>query len=253
MTQGQDIYDTADNAVETKPEYAYWGQVAMELFEAVWPKGAQACERFDPTIHNANDRFIRGEIVIICIDEMQARFNAEWKGNVTGWNNRDWAAIILPSIKALGISARELPGKFVKVVKKPNGKFYEKKKDGVKTGEKAELTDFLFVKLFASMDACTADYLETKAGDPVSPTSDAAFPVADAPLNNVPVQTQAPDALLLKFAQAIVTSAAKNAPGDVAKITELVRAQVDVNPLLKGKFTTDSIEIQEMILAVVTQ
>lgn len=245
-----DLLDQVDNAVETKPEYSTWGCAWAEFFEAVWPKGSSACERFDPTIHNPADKFIRGEIVVTPITEMNARFSAEWKGNVTGWNNRDWAAVILPSIKALGISAREIPGRFVKITKRPNGKFYEKKKDGVKTGEKAELTDFLFVKIFESEAACVADYLETKAGTPGEASVDL-FPDAVPAVAQAAANVAAPDSILLKFAQAMVKQAALQFPGDLAKITEHVGLQISKNPMLAGKYTMESPEIVEMLVAAV--
>lgn len=247
-----DLLDQVDNAVETKPEYSTWGVCWAEFFEAVWPKGSSAPERFDPSIHNPADKFIRGEIIVTPITEMNARFSAEWKGNVTGWNNRDWAAVILPSIKALGISARQVSGTFVKITKRPNGKFYEKKKDGVKTGEKAELTDFLFVKIFESEAACIQDYLETKAGSPTDASADI-FPDAATAPAQAAASVAAPDALLLKFAAALVKQAATQAPGDLAKITELVSLQISKNPMLAGKYTMESPEIAEMILAAVSE
>lgn len=255
----QDLFYQADNAVETKPTYETWGQAFVEMFEAVWPKGSSAAERFDETIHNEKDKFIRIEIAIVPLDEMNAKFNTEFKGNVTGWNNKDWAAVVLPSIKALGISARDIHGKFVKIAKKPNGKFYDKKRDGVKTGERGELTDFLFVKVFASQDECLADYVATKAGDPVSTLSDADFPALDGHnlvidkigelINETAKATQtAPgNDILLKFARALVTAAAKDNK-DLTAVTEKVRLQLDANPMMKGKFTADSPEVLTMIV-----
>jgi hypothetical protein len=243
-----DLFDTADNAVETKPEFSTWGECFVEMFEAVWPKG-EGLQRFDPTIHKAADKFVRIEIAVIPLDEMNARFNAEFKGNVTGWNNRDWAAVTLPSIKALGIGARDIVGKWVKVTKKPNGKTYEKKKDGVKTGEKGDLTDFLFMKVFASQDACLADYLATRAGDPQTEESADAFPVSEPAPQPIPsAQPTGPnDDILRKFANAIVTSAAKQANKDMAQTLAIAGPQLAANPMLKGKFGPDSADVLEMI------
>jgi hypothetical protein len=239
-----DIYEEAENAVETKPEYSTWGECLMDMFEAVWPKGAKAPERFDPSVHQPNDRFIRCEIMIIPLDEMQAKFSVEWKGNVTGWNNRDWTAATLPSIKALNIPLKDINHKYVKITRKPNGKFYEKKVAGVGTGEKKELTDFFFVKVFANEADCLADFL-ARSGEPTTAASDADFPAS------VPAQTpqMVTDAVLLKFASAIVASAAKNTNKDVMATTELVNSQIDKNPMFAGKITSGSPEILEMIMA----
>jgi hypothetical protein len=240
-----DLFDQVENAVETKPEYATWGQCFMEVFEAVWPKGGSVV-RFDGNIHKPSDKFTRIEITIVPLDEMNARYPTELKTNASGWNNRDWTTATLPSIKALNVSVRSLPGSFVKVVKKPNGKFYDKKKDGEKTGEKGELTDFLFVKVFESQDACLADYLEEKAGSPGSPLSDADFPAVPDAQPAAPTTGPGND-ILLKFAKALVTAAAKDNK-DLTAVTEKVRTQLDANPMMKGKFTADSPEILEMII-----
>jgi len=246
----QDLFDQADNAVETKPTYETWGQAFVEMFEAVWPKGSSAAERFDENIYSEKDKFIRIEIVIVPLDEMNAKFNTEFKGNVTGWNNKDWAAVVLPSIKALGISARDIHSKFVKIAKKPNGKFYDKKKDGVKTGERGELTDFLFVKVFASQDECLDDYVATKAGDPVSTLSDAAFPALDpapAPVA-APITSGVKTETLMALAKSIITRAVEIKGKDLAAVTDHVATQISTNNFFKGRFTHESPEIEAMII-----
>jgi hypothetical protein len=242
-----DLFDQVENAVETKPEYATWGQCFMEVFEAVWPKGGSVV-RFDGNIHKPSDKFTRIEITIVPLDEMNARYPTELKTNASGWNNRDWTTATLPSIKALNVSVRSLPGSFVKVVKKPNGKFYDKKKDGEKTGEKGELTDFLFVKVFESQDACLADYLEEKAGSPGSPLSDADFPaVPDAQPDPVVTPTTIPNETLLKFIRSFAVNAAREKGKDLVAVSEKVQAQIDANPAMKGKFTADMPEVMAFI------
>lgn len=241
-----DIFDQSENVTETKPEYATWGEVYAEFYECVYDKAARSFERFDATVHKPTDKFIRAEITIIPLDDMNARFNTEAKFSVTGYANREWAAVTLPSIKALGISLRDLSGKWVKVIRKPNGKFYEKKTAGVGTGEKKELTDFLFSKVFESQDACRNDYL-TRSGEPVTQESAEAFPVSE-PVAQPAQPSMVGDAILLKFASAIVTSAVKNVGKDFGKVSELVKSQVDNNPMFAGKLTSDSAEVLEMIM-----
>ena len=119
----------------------------------------------------------------------------------------------------------------------------------MKTGEKGELTDFLFAKVFASQDACLADYLATKAGDPATEDSAADFPVSEPAAQPIPApQPTGPnDDILRKFANAIVTSAAKNANKDMAQTLAIAGPQLAANPMLKGKFGPDSAEVLEMI------
>lgn len=231
-----DIYEQAETATETKPTYATWGECNLSMYEAVWQKGASAPEAFDANIHKASDKFIRAEISIIPLAEMEARFATEWKGNVTGWNNKEWATVILPSLRDAGINLRELNGKFVKVVRKPNGKFYEKKVAGVGTGEKKELSDFLFVQMFANEDACRADFLAGK-GD-TAPATESVHQAAAAGVNND---------LILKFTDAIVKKAAKDSGKDFALTVELVGQAIAKNAMLSGKITADSEAVLDMI------
>jgi hypothetical protein len=240
-----DIFDQSENAVETKPEYATWGQVYAEFYEAIYDKSSRAFERFDANVHKVSDKFIRAEITIIPLDEMNARFNTEAKFSVTGYANREWAAVTLPSIKALGISLRDLSNKWVKVTRKSNGKFYEKKTNGVASGEKKELTDFLFSKVFESQDACLQDYL-IRSGEPVTQQSADAFPV-DSPAQDAQPSMVA-DAILLKFASAIVTSAVTRVGKDMLKVSDLVKSQIDNNQMFAGKITSDSAEVIQMII-----
>lgn len=239
------IFEEAENAVETKPEYSTWGECILDMYEAVWNKDARQWERFDASIHQPSERVVRAEIAIIPLDEMNARFNTEAKFSVTGYSNREWAAVTLPSIKATNTNLRDLNGKFVKITRKPNGKFYDKKVNGQPTGEKKELTDFLFMKVFASGDECRLDYL-SRGGEPTAASEDV-FPSAQpTPVPAVPNVT--PDAILLKFAQAIIAGAVKNAGKDIGTVTTMAEKQINTNPMFAGRYSVNSPEILEMII-----
>jgi hypothetical protein len=139
------LFDEAENAVESKPSFYTWGQVTATIYECVWPKGSMPIA-YDAQIHKRADRRLRIEIVVVSLDEMNARFNAEMK---TLADSHDWAAVTLPSLKVLNFPLANLDGSWVKIEKKPNGKKYPKKDKttGQPTGEFGENQDFLFLKV----------------------------------------------------------------------------------------------------------
>ena len=241
-----DLFDEVENATETKPSWDTWGQVNLTAFECVWPKGSMPIA-FDANIHRRQDRKLRIEIVVIPLDEMQARFNTEFK---TVADSHDWAAVTLPSIKALGVKVADLNNAWAKITRKPNGKFYAKKDKttGQPTGEKAEMTDFLFLKIFQSQDECLADYLSGSA-EPATVESAETFPVADVPLN---APTAPPSAMIMQFAQALVTGAVAKLGKDAAAVTENVRSQVETSPFFGGKKLAELPEIMAMIVTAVS-
>lgn len=244
------IFDEAENATETKPSFNTWGQCNLTVFECVWPKGSMPIA-YDAQIHRRADRKLRIEIVIIPLDEMNARFNTEFK---TVADSHDWAAVTLPSIKALAVPVEKLADAWVKITRKPNGKFYAKKDKttGQPTGEKAELTDFLFLKVFQSQDECLSDYLAASAGDPVTEASAEAFPVDAQPAaQTVSQPAGAPAALVMQFAQALVTGAVTKLGKDPAAVMENVRVQIESSPFFGGKKLAELPEVMELIMKAV--
>jgi hypothetical protein len=244
----KDIFDEAENAVESKPSFATWGQVAFDAYECVWPKGSMPI-RFDAQIHKRSDRRLRIEIVVIALDEMNARFpTAEFK---TLADSHDWAAVTLPSLKALNQPLASLNNAWAKVEKKGNGKKYAKKDKttGQPTGEFGENQDFLFLKIFQSQDECLNDYLGDQAGEPVTQASAEAFPVDDAPKAAV---VNAPSSeIITKFAHAIVDGAIKEHGKDITAVMEKVRIQVERNAMFGIAHLEDSAEIMTMIIEAV--
>lgn len=240
------LFDEVENAVETKPSWDTWGQVNLTAFECVWPKGSMPIA-FDANIHRRQDRKLRIEIVVIPLDEMQARFNTEFK---TVADSHDWAAVTLPSIKALGVKVADLDNAWVKITRKPNGKFYAKKDKttGVPTGEKAEMTDFLFLKVFQSQDECLSDYLSGSA-EPATVESADAFPVTDVPLT---APAAPPASMVMQFAQALVNGAVQKLGKDPAAVTENVRVQIEAAPFFGGKKLAELPEVMAMIMTAVS-
>jgi hypothetical protein len=240
-----------EDAKERTPEYRTWGQVAsLNVWEAVWSVGAWLL--FDSNIHQLKDKRVRIELLIIPIDEMNARYNVDQKFTQ---DNRDWAGVTLPSIKALtvplGIKVVDVLNRFVLVKKVPNGKTYDKKGlDGQPTGEKGKLTDLIFEKIFVSQDECIADYIGDASGEPTTQASADAFPV-DTPTTQVKTSAQNGPSIdvLINFARNFVKAAVKAHPGDLAAITAEVKHQMEVknSAFFAGKLAADSPEVVAMI------
>lgn len=231
------LLDELDNPTPEVKEYHFWGQPALEVFEGCWMKGAKEPVRYDPELHSWKKTYV--QIVIFPLPETGAQYNT----TITlATSSDDYIKATMPSIKALGISPRELPKFFVHGVRKPSGRTY-KKGDEVK-----EIQDNLFLELFKSQDEAAAAYLQWKAGSPASPLSDADFPAMpeSAPAPAVTPSTPGND-ILLKFARALVTNAAKDNK-DLTAVTEKVRTQLEANPMMKGKYSVESAEIMEMII-----
>lgn len=231
-----DLLDELDNPTPEVKEYHFWGQPALEVFEGCWMKGAKEPIRYDPQLHSWKKTYV--QIVIFPLPETNSQFNT----TITlATSSDDYIKATMPSIKALGISPRDLGKYFVHGVRKPSGRTY-KKGDEVK-----EIQDNLFLELFSSQDEATAAYLAFKAGTPSSPLSDADFPALDPAPAPVAAPTAPGNDILLKFAKALVTAAAKDNK-DLTAVTEKVRLQLDANPMMKGKFTADSPEVLTMII-----
>jgi hypothetical protein len=229
------LLDELDNPTPESKEYHFWGQPALEVFEGCWMKGAKEPIRYDPQLHSWKKTYV--QIVVYPLPETGSQYNTTIT-LTTG--SDDYIKATMPSIKALGISPRDLPKYFVHGVRKPSGRTY-KKGDEVK-----EIQDSLFLEIFQSQDECAAAYLQWKAGSPASPLSDNDFPALD-PTPTTTTTTGPGNDILLKFARALVTSAAKDNK-DLAAVTEKVRTQLDANPMMAGKYTADSPEILEMII-----
>ena len=241
-----------ENPVERTPEYRTWGQVAsLNVWDAVWSSGAWL--QFIPGVHAPKDKRVRIELLIIPIDEMNARYNVDQKFTQ---DSRDWASVTFPSIKALtvplGIKVQDIVGRFVLVNKKPNGKTYDKKDatTGQPTGQKGTLSDLLFERIFASMDECTADYNGgVIGGEDFAPIAgDVPDTVAPAPAaataNPVPMK------MYTDLALSFVKKAVSTYPGDFAKISEEVTHQIDVknSKLFAGKLTASDEIVMNMIV-----
>jgi hypothetical protein len=220
-----DPFDSAENPQLRSAEF--WGQVQIDTFYAVLVKGTGKIP-FDPQQHSIDKRVTAIDIQIFPIPEQNNTY--EVKRNMIA-ESKEWAGMVLPSIKALGISARELNNRWVHVTAVPTGGTYTNK-----SGETKDRTTFKFVKLFASEAECKADFLSDFGSATASPATPA--PAQVTPDGNAVDLKE--KATAVQFLKVLV----KKAEGDPAKLTPML-AQF---PMVNKYFTVDSTETVSAML-----
>ncbi len=153
--QTDDPFETASNATLTPR--SYYGQIQIDAWHCVLVKG-QGKVPFDPAQHNVDDRRTAITISLLPLAEQNVQF--ELARDLVA-ESREWAGIIWPSLKALGLtSAREAQGKWAKMIQVPSGRKYRNA-----AGEEKEATTFKFLALYKDEAECRAAYLaETGKG-----------------------------------------------------------------------------------------
>lgn len=148
-TQTDDPFDSATNA--TLAPRAYYGQIQVDAWFCALIKGTGKVP-FDPAQHAPEKRCTALDIEMIPLPEQNVSFAVRRE---TIAESREWAGIIWPSLKALGLSnAREADGKWGKLLQVPSGRKYRNS-----AGEEKEATTFKFLALYANEDECRTAYL----------------------------------------------------------------------------------------------
>jgi hypothetical protein len=245
MTYNNDPWERAENPQPRSSEF--WGQVKISLYNAVLVKGVGKAP-FDPQQHKPEQMVTGIDIHIAPLAEQNVSFQVS-RSMIA--ESEEWASQVLPSIKNLGLSVRELNGKWARVGQKGTGSNYTNQ-----NGKTRERTTFEFVKVFATEDECRADFhanghpmpdLEQNGGS--SGTNDAyggtsggqaLAPVQAAPVNNTERETA------LKFLRVIVENAARG-QSDLTVVRNTVAAQTATMPLVSKYFTVDSPETMNLI------
>jgi hypothetical protein len=213
-----DPWESAENPVFRASEY--WGQINIEMWYCVLEKGVGKI-LFDAQVHDVNNRRTAIEMILLPLAEQNISFEVS---RSTIAESADWAKIVLPSIKDLGLSPRDLNNKWVKLRYKGTGRTYKK------DGQEKENTTFEFLKVFSSEAECRADF----TGGEVTPT------VSTDP--NDKEKTTA-----LAFLKVIVDGAAKG-QSDLETIRSTVSKNIQAYPVVAKFFTVDSPETAEFIM-----
>jgi hypothetical protein len=236
-----DPFDSLDNPQIRLPEF--WGNVQIDTFYATLQKGVGKVP-FDPQKDSPDKRVTAIDISILPISEQNIQYPVQ--RNMIA-ESKEWAGIVLPSIKALGLSARDLNGKWVHVKAKSTGGTYTNKQ-----GELKEKTTLEFVRLFASEAECKADYLAAAAGGPnhqappPADTQQAAAPVTVAPANGNGNDKE--KATAMQFLKVVVKNACMGQK-DLKVIQDTISLNVANMPLINKFYTVDSPETIELIMA----
>ncbi len=211
-----DPFDAANNATEPTFAKNFFGQSWFDVWFCALVKGVGKVP-FDPAQHK--QKFTAIDLSIQPLAGSKATFPVERKMIA---ESKEWASVILPSIKALGKTPKEMHAAYVQVEIVPTGEKYTDK-----NGETKEKTTPRFVKVFATEAECLAASEEmfgsngngTTHTEPAQPTTNG----------------NAEREVALKFLPALATQAGK----DPLKLAELIAA----NSLVGKYFTINSPEV----------
>jgi hypothetical protein len=235
-TVNDDPYAVAETA--TPRPAAYFGQVKVDAWFAKLVKGVGKMP-FDASADPMDQRVTAIDIHLLPLPECNISF--EVKRELID-QSKAWASIVLPSIKALGLTGlRDLNDRFVQITTAPTGRKYSK------NGEEREETTFKFVELYADEASCRAAYNAQRGSSQTEeePLVDA----APAPVNgngNKERETA------LQFLKVYVEAAARGQT-DLQVIREKLAGQIAIQPVIAKYFTVDSPETMNLIMEVMAK
>lgn len=218
-----DPYDSAENPQLRPAEF--YGQMTADSWFVILEKGRGKVD-FDPAKHGQDQRRTAIKLAVVPLPEHNIK-NDVIRDMIA--ESRDWAGIVLPSIKACGTTLRELNGKFVKIGFEKTGQVYTKT-DASGASVTRDSTTIVLKAVYPDEAACRAAFLSERGGNGASHTE----PATTA----TPVNTE--KATLLKF----VTSIIEQAKGD----QDAVAAKLAAMPLLAKHFSITSPEVIEALM-----
>lgn len=223
-----DPWKAAASATVPPKVYTYFGQCFTDAFFCVLQKGPGKVP-FDPTQHKIEDR--RTSIRIGVQPLANSGLNNIIQREMIA-ESREWAGIVLPSIKALGIEPEQIDDAWVKVQMAETGASYVSKI----SGETVKKTTFKFLAVYPDQAACEAAAAEffKKDGNGQQPQaheqdSEQAPQAAQVPSNSKEREVAA------KFLPALMGQA-KGDPNELAKL-------IAGNPLTSKYFDLNSPEV----------
>ncbi len=230
-----DPWDAAEQAKELQFSNIIWGQCEAKSWWCVLEKGIGKVE-FDPQVHSPDQQRTAIDIIIHPLTDMGLTFDLA--RNMIA-ESREWASFVLPSIRDLGVSPKEINGKWVKVQTVPvtdkasNPVTYTDSNGAVK-----EKTTIKFLAVFPNEEACRADYL---ANSGKVPQPDTQYAGGNGNSNGNQERDTA-----LKFLKVYVENACRG-QSDLQAIRSQLATQLAQQPLISKYFTVDSPEVVQMI------
>lgn len=242
-TQFVDPWDSAEHAQEPQFSNIIWGQCEARSWWCVLEKGVGKVE-FDPQMHSPDQRRTAIDIIIRPLPEMNLTFDLA--RNMIA-ESREWASIVLPSIRDLGISPKQLNDSWVKVQTIP----LTDKAGNVVTytdssGVVKEKTAIKFLAFFKDEAECRADYF---ANSGKTPQQDTQYPGAgnsNGGNGNGSGSAGKERETALKFLRVFVKNACRG-QSDLEAVRNTLASQIAQQPLVSKYFTVDSPETVELI------
>lgn len=232
-----DPWDIAEQAKEPQFSNLIWGQCEASSWFCVLEKGVGKVE-FDPQVHSPDQRRTAIDIIIHPLPDMNLNFDLV-RGMIA--ESREWAGIVLPSIRNLGISPKQLNGSWVKVQTVP----LTDKAGNVVTftdanGVVKEKSTIKFLTIFKDEAECRADYLANSGKATPQNTE-----YAGGSNNNDNKERE----VALAFLKVYVENACRG-QNDIEVIRKTLAFNIAQQPLISKYFTVDSPETVQLIAKV---
>lgn len=230
-----DPWDTAEQAKEPQFSNIIWGQCEAKSWWCVLEKGVGKVE-FDPQVHSPDQQRTAVDIIIHPLADMGLTFDLARNMIAESY---EWAGVVLPSIRELGISPKQLNGSWVKVQtitltdKAGNAITYTDKSGTVK-----EKTTLKFLAIFKNEAECRTDYL---ANSGKAPQQDTQYAGSNGDNGNGKERETA-----LKFLKVYVENACRG-QSDLNVIRKTLELNIAGQALISKYFTVDSPEVVELI------
>ena len=211
-----DVWESAENA--KPPSSTFFGEVNLDVWFCALIKG-EGKVPFDAVVHKPQQKRTAIDITITPLASRGVTWSIE-RGLIA--ESRQWAGMTLPSIKGLGVSPKELNGKYVRYEMKPTGRTWT----GTDGAEKTETVP-VFSALFQSEDEC----------------EEAANAFYNAPADDDTKDVEQPSTAEKETAAKFLPAFWAQAKGDVAAFDKLIIG----NPLTGKYFTLSSPEALAVI------
>jgi hypothetical protein len=230
-----DPYALAEDPQEIKYTNEYYGEVGLDVWFCVLEKGIGKVP-FDANTHSIDRRLTAITMGIIPVPASGLQFSVD-RDYIAEF--REWNAITLPSIKALGVSLRDLDGKFVRAKLTETGETYTNSK-----GETKEKTVFEFLELYDSLEACEVAYQSARGGNASGNSGGQSTHQAKTVTSGTNSNKERDAAE--KFLKVAVQNACRG-KSDLEEARTAVAEQIAKMPMINKHFTVDSPETMNLM------
>jgi hypothetical protein len=234
-TQLVDPWESANEAKPPQFSNEVWGQVEARSWYCVLEKGTGKVE-FNPDLHSPDQRRTAIEIIVHPLPDMGLKFDIT-RSMIA--ESHEWASIVLPSIRDMGINPRALNGQWVKVA---NVALTDRRGVPVtytdSNGIEKERKTIKFLNLFWNEAECRADYLASSGKQPAPSIQHEEK--TDSNSGDKERQTA------LAFLRVFVQNTCRG-QSDPDAIRKLLASQLADHPMISKHFTVDSPETIELI------